>query len=45
MKYVLAVTVVGDHKIKNEMWDTEVLWNEIFINFFFNFYTYTLLLN
>lgn len=34
MKYVLAVTVVGDYKIKNKMWDTEVFYNEVFINIF-----------
>lgn len=34
MEYVLTVTVIGDHKIKNKIWDTEVFWNEVFINIF-----------
>lgn len=32
MKYVLAATVVGDHKNNNKMWDREVFWNEVFTN-------------
>lgn len=34
MKYVQAATVVGDHRTKNKMWDTEAFWKEVFVNIF-----------